>query len=218
LDETEERKDTSPSEKEDTSSGEQGTSEKEPKTFDEKQVETIKQKAVSDALAKAGRDAKSLEQREGKVKVAEERATETRKREFDARLEAARDNPDELTKLGAEQRAMKAEVKLAEVEQELGEEKERGKLLDEKEAKSTKEQNAREIVTRLGVDTKLLIELAKPTDGSTEAIEAKAAMLPKKGEPKDPLRPDSGKTIGGGELPESAKGKMRAGWDELHKS
>ena len=66
---------------------------------------------------------------------------------------------------------------------------------------STKERNAREIATRLKVDPNLLGELSKLTDGSTEAIEVKANMLPKVGEPAPALRADPGGGTG------SASGK-----------
>lgn len=58
--------------------------------------------------------------------------------------------------------------------------------------------------------------------GITEAdkVKAYAALFGKKpGDVEVPSakKPDSGTTIGGAGMPDSAKGKMRAGWDEMHK-
>ena len=173
------------------------TSEKEPESFTAEQVGERERKARSDALADIGRYKKSAEDAIKAVKAAEERINRMLKEQEDSELAAARDEPDKLTLIRERQARRMAESDLAKVRQELSEKDERVKLLDEQEAKSTKERNTREIATRLNVDANRLAKLAKLTDGSLEAIEEIAKELPKKGETA-PLRPDSGKTIGGG--------------------
>ena len=83
--------------------------------------------------------------------------------------------------------------------------------LEKISAESTKERNAREIASKYEVN----IETLKLTDGSVEAMEALAKQL--SGKEIKTLKPDSSKTGGGGTMPDSATGKMKAGWDELHK-
>ena len=81
--------------------------------------------------------------------------------------------------------------------------------VEKKEGESTKERNAREVATRLGVDPKILGRLAQLTDGSIGEIEKEAKGLPKVAEAKDPLKADSGKTMGGGEKTDEQKLKDR---------
>ncbi|KKM23422.1 hypothetical protein LCGC14_1615320, partial [marine sediment metagenome] len=59
-----------------------------------------------------------------------------------------------------------------------------------------------------------LTDLIKFTDGSTEAIEAMAQTLPKKGK-TETLLVDSSKTIGGTQELESANDKMLAGLEKV---
>ena len=196
-----------------TSEDTKGTSEQTTKTF----TEETQAKAVSDALAKAGRTAKELTQLGESTKADRKQLTDDRvqwrKEKDEEKLESIRDDPDALkdwTKSKA-LRDEKAELDRRERELKVSEEKHAEALKGVVE--STKERNAREIATRLNVDSEPLMKF---TDGSTEAMEDLAKSLPKKGETKT-LTPDSGKTIGGETIPGSAKGKMRAGWDELHK-
>ena len=180
----------------DPSTGEKGTSEQ-PKTYTEEE----KAKAVSDALSAAGRIAKQLDQQREALEAERKQLTASRvqwQREKDeAELEAARDDPDALKSLRARQKQSEREAELDRREQEL-------KISGEKHAEAlkgvaqyTKERNAHEIAARLNVDFELLMKF---TDGSTEAMEELAKALPKKGEATI-LRPDSGRTIGGGSIP-----------------
>lgn len=191
-----------------------GTSEKEPETFTSEQVEVAKTKAASDALATAGRTAKSFEKREEAIKVAEERMATELKEKHQAEIEAARDDPEALTTIQKRHKEADRKAELDKRERELAS-KEEG--VDEKLDKVTKseiKERAETVALKHSVDANTLL---KHTDGSLEAMEDLAKSLPKKEEKPD-LKPDSSKTTGGGEMPESAKEKMRAGWDELHKS
>jgi len=189
------------------------TSEKEPETF----TKETQEKAVSDALAKAGRDAKSLEQREQALKAANEKAAQTQRDRDAAELEAASGDSDEEKRIRAKQTHRDTVAELAKVKSELEEEKLKGQQKDTERADTDREIAVWGIAQKHGVYDVTHKNLTKFSDGSTEAIEAIAQSLPKKGEQKPPLDLVFGRTIGGGDMPDSAKGKIRAGWDELHK-
>ena len=208
-----------PSQAGDPSEGAKGTS-KDPETF----TKESENKAVSDALSAVGRDAKSITEKTVKAekllgnaqKILDE-AQEKQRRDDEAAQEAARGNPEQLSALQEKQAHRETKSKLTKTEQELSERDERLKLIDGEKAEVTKESSAREIATRLDVDTNSLVKLAKLTDGSKEAIEEIAKSLPKKGEEKPPLKLVPGATIGGGEGHDSAKSKIKEGWDKIHK-
>ena len=130
-------------------------------------------KTAEDALARLGKMVKEQEERE---------------------LESYRDDPAELKRIRAEQEARQWKSELEEERKARTELEERQKQIDAGQAEYTKERNAREIATRLGVDVNRLIKLAKFTDGTTEAIEDIAKEL----KPSNSLKPDSSKTTGSG--------------------
>ena len=212
LDETKNQQDTS---ERDTSEGKGGTS-KEPETFTKEQAQEMTQKAISDALAKAGRDAKSLEQRDTALKAKEEKFTQEARARREKELDDNRDNVDALTNIRAKHKRDDLSSEYTKLQSELEVEKEKGKQRDTEIAKSTQEIRTREIATLLNVDTKTLSKLSKFTDGSDEAIKGIAEGLPKKGEPKPLVKPDSGRTIGGEQEKKSASQSMKAGFDKLH--
>ena len=195
---------------EDTSGGDkESTSQKPVETFTKSQME----KATSDALAAAGRTAKTFEKREEAVTKAEERMAKLVREKDEAELKAAKDDPDLLSAIGERQRNRERKSELDKREQELGKIKDEVEDIKKEVELTTQERNAREIATRLNVDAESLIKF---TDGSKEKMEELAKSLSKKGDIQ-PLKVDSSKTIGGEGMPDSAKGKIRAGWDELHK-
>lgn len=216
MDETEERKDTS----ERDSSGEQKGTSTDTKTH----TAESEKKAVDDALSAAGRDAKTLS---GKTAEADRILTDAKKMQTDlkaereqwqkdrdiAEQESAGEDQDALKSVQERQRQRAKETELAQRKRELDEKELKITEAQKEVAESTKERNAREIATRLNVDYESLMKF---TDGSKEAMEELAKQLSEK-EAKPPLKTDSSTTIGGGEMPESAKDKMRAGFDELHK-
>ena len=179
-----------------TSEDTKGTSDKDPETFTKERHDEDVRKAKSDALAEVGRYKKSADDAIKAVKATEARIDQMLKDQEDAELADAEGNAEKLDAIKERQGKRRAENELAKVRQELDENKEKVRLLDEKEVESTKERNAREIASRLDVDAKRLVKLAKFTDGSTEAIEEIAQELPKRGEAKT-LKVDSGKTTGG---------------------
>ena len=180
-----------------TSENTEETSEKEPETFTREQVEERERKAKSDALADVGRLKTSADNAIKAAQAAEVRVNQMLKDQEDAELEDARDDAEKLSAIRERQAKRRAESELAQAKQELSEKDEQIKQYGDKEAESTKELNAREIATRLNVDANRLAKLAKFTDGSPEAIEEIAKELPKRGEAKETLKPDSGKTTGG---------------------
>ena len=194
----------------DSSGGNKGTSDT---TFTSEQMAASSKKAAEDALSAAGRTAKAFEQREAAVKASEERGAAEVLARREAELKAIpTDDAQSQTDTRARHRAEDANVRLAKVEAELEAEKVKGTQRDSDAARTTQEIRTREIAARLKVDPVLLRKLVSTTDGSIEAIEAEANILPKV-EIKPPILSDSGKTAGGDQQPESSGGKMRAGFD-----
>jgi len=186
-----------------------------PRVYREDEVEAkfSQQRSVLDK--KVDKLEKELATATGKASNATSQLSQWQKEQEERELEAASGDKDARSAIEERHKHRETKSELAKVTQELEDEKERGKQRDEDTVKSTKEQNAREIAARLEVDAS---QLLKFTDGSQEAMEELAKVLPKKGEAKPPIHLDSGKTIGGGDAPTSAKGKIQAGWGELHKT
>ena len=193
MDGTENQKDTS--QIGDTSGGEKGTSEKEPETFTKEQVEQVSTKAVSDALSKAGRTATTLEKREATVKATEDRMAQERRERDQAELNAA-EEPERRSAIEERHKHRETKSELAKTKLELEAEREKSKEADAQAQEFECTQRAAEIAVKHGVDFNTLVKF---TDGSAEAMEELAQHLPKKGEEKPPLKPDSGRTTGGGE-------------------
>lgn len=192
MDET---KDTQDNTSEDT----KGTSETEPETLTE---EDRTKKAVDDALSAAGRTAKAMEAREKGVKDALARAEKIQADiKADAKKRAEQKYQDDLAKAGDDQLQrskveLNRDLRLAREKLEDTETKSKQKddkilQLEQTEAESTKERNARVIASKYEVD----IETLKLTDGSVETMEALAKKLSGKETPT--LKPDSTKTGGG---------------------
>jgi len=212
LDETEGNQDK-------TSEDPKGTSEQTPQTLTE---EERTKKAVSDALSAAGRDAKTLDIREGKVKEALTKAEKLQADiKADAEKRAEQKYQEDLANAGDDTLArskveLNRDLRLAREELDntktkLGKRDE--ELTDARKvaAESTKERNAREIASKYEVDSKTLLL----TDGSVEAMEALAKTL--SGKTATTLKPDSGKTIGGGLSDEAFIKRLGEGGESLTK-
>jgi len=171
------------------------TSKEEPETFTGEQVKEAERKAKSDALAELGRLKKANESLVNINKKTQERIVQIIQSQEDEELARAGGDEEKLSAIKERQARRKVESELVQTKSELEGEKAKTAEAQEAEAEHTKERNAREVATRLGVNAKTLMKF---TDGSVEAMEDLAKDLPKKGEPKDPLKPDSGKTTGGG--------------------
>lgn len=167
-----------------------------PETLTREKLDEIRTKAASDALSAAGRTAKALEVREEAIRTAEERLAQAQKDRDEKEEYEARDDSDKLTAIRTGRTLRELNTKLAEAKRELDEERTKGKQRDAEKAETDREISVFEIATKHTVDAETLKNLSKHTDGSTEAIEALAQILPKKVEAKPPLRADSGKTIG----------------------
>ena len=192
-----------------TSGQKEETSKAEPETFTQKDMEEATRKSSSDALAELGRFKKINADLIKSSQVLQERQERKDREADEAELEANRDKPDVLSVIKERTARRLAENELSLVRQDLSEKEERLKEVEKKEGESTKERNAREVATRLGVDPKILGRLAQLTDGSIGEIEKEAKGLPKVAEAKDPLKVDSGKTMGGGEKTDEQKLKDR---------
>jgi hypothetical protein len=172
------------------------TPEQEPETFTKEQHEAELKKARSDALAELGRYKQNAEKAVASAKAAQDRLEQYIRDQEEQELENAKDEPERVKTLKAYQEARKIKAKLAEAQQELKDKEDELASIRSIEVESTKERNAREIATRLGVDESKAVNVAKFTDGSPEAMEAVISELPKK--TKQNLRVDSGGTGGGG--------------------
>ncbi|KKN71491.1 hypothetical protein LCGC14_0420700 [marine sediment metagenome] len=195
-----------------SSEGTKGTSEQ-PETFTKEEVAEAAKKAAEDALSAAGRTAKNFEQREGAIKAEREKMAQEQKAKDEAELEDAREDDDKLSRIKARQKARDTATELAKTTSELEVEKAKTKEAQEVGATHTKEQNAREVASRLGVNADTLIKF---TDGSVKAMEELAKSLSKKTETKT-LLSDSSKTAGGVQMADSSGGKMLSGFEQLHK-
>lgn len=195
-----------------TSEDTKGTSE-ETKTFTEEQVAERERKAASDVSAELGRMKKLNEGLIKSSQAIQDRLDKRDREEVEREREKYQDQPDKLSAITERQARREAESKLTKAEQELEDERAKTTEAQGVSAKYTKEQNARGIATRLGVDFEPLL---KHTDGSTEAMEDLAKSLPKKGETQT-LTPDSGKTIGGGLSDEAFIKRLGEGGEPLTK-
>lgn len=204
MDGTENQKDASGA-TQDTSAGQKGTSETETPTLTETQAKDRETKAVSDALATAGRTAKKLEGREAGIKKQEEAFT-ARQAELDAvqqrldraELDAIKGDPDLEAQYRRKQDLLSKERALTEDKRKLEAEKLGHKArLDAADA-TEKEIAIWEIAQKYSVDAQKLKDLNLSTPEQIEAV-AKTLSEQKPKEPKTPLKPDSGTTIGGGE-------------------
>ena len=155
-------------------------------------VKAAELKGKSDALSDVNRTLAEAK----KYSIAAEGAETRVKRMLKDYEESIRDEPDKLTAHRAQEEKRRVDAELAQKDSELQEANEYKIQVEEDKAKSTMEQNAREIATRLSVEPERLIRLASRTDGTTEAIEDVAKDLPKL-EPQEPLNPDSNRSFGG---------------------
>ena len=190
LDETKETQDES-SESTETTSGENE------ETFTKGQLEEAGRKGKSDALAEVGRLKKATENAIKAAQAAETRVDQMIKDQEDAELKSAAGDEERMSAIKERSLRRKAESDLTQLKSELDTKNEELDTANAEKAENTKERNARDAASRLGVDSKMLVKLAKFTDGSTEAIEDVAKELPKKDGGKS-LKVDSGKTTGGG--------------------
>ncbi len=198
------------------SGGNEGsTSEAKPDTFTEEQVVERERKVKSDVLAEMGRAKKLNADLIKSSQAIQDRLNERDKEEVEREREKHQGDPGQLSAIDEKVKRRTAESELSSTKLKLEEANERLQTADAEKAETTKERNAREIATRLNVDAKLLAELAKLTDGSTGAIEEKAKLLPKKGETKT-IKPDSSKTTGISQMPDSSGAKIKLGWDKIH--
>jgi len=196
----------------DTSKGEQGTSTK-TETLTKEQA----QKMVSDALAKAGRDAKTLETKTAEaqklmddakkanedMRVKQEQWAKDRR---EAEIEASRDDKDALTSLRMKHKLEDEKAELARKERDVAEREVRATEALKVVEQTTREATALEIAIKHNVPYEKLLKFAN----TREQMEELALSLPRKdGQDPKTLKPDSGDGIGGGELSDEQKLKLR---------
>lgn len=164
--------------------------------FTQEQLDKAVRDARTAVLADAGRMRTEAEKALKAAQGAQERLTKLEKERIDMELERAKDQPAEIRRIRAEQKAKELESKLEQAETELTEHKSKLTEYTQKEAESKKQTVAQEVAARLNVDSATLGRLARFTDGSAEAIEDIAKTLPKKTNTPE-MKVDSGKTSGG---------------------
>ena len=142
---------------------------------------------------------------------AEARSVQLQREKDETELEAVQGDPKALSVIQRERkiRAEKADIERREAQV---------KPIEERATEFERKELAQEVATQYGVDASLLTE---HTDGSKEKMESLAKVLAQSTpSPKvrEDLKPDSAISAGGGTMPESAKDKIKAGWDEIHKT
>lgn len=176
----------------------QETSEKEAPTFTEEQAKAMALKAANDALSAAGRSNKAFEAREQSIKDAEERLSQSKTASRQAEIESARDDPDALAAIRKRHSEAERQDKLDKKERELDDKEAKADEKLERVTKAEAKERAGIVALKHDVDAGLL---EKFTDGTLESMEELAKSLPKKGEAPPAIKPDSGKTLGGGTMP-----------------
>jgi NCAIR mutase (PurE)-related protein len=83
----------------------------------------------------------------------------------------------------------------------------------EAENQSLKDARLKDMASKLGIDVE---QVKKVGITEPEKVEALAKLFGKTERQPD-AKPDSGKTLGGVTVPDSARGKISAGWEEIHK-
>lgn len=173
-------------------------------TYTEDQVKERERKARSDALADAGRARVEAERATKAAQSALDRLSRMEQDRIEGELESYKDDPAEIRRIRAEQKAKQLESELAIARQELDDERATKTVLETEKRELSKTQIARDIATRLNVNIDQLVKLSKYTDGTLEAIEELASELPKGGGMTSG-RPDSNQGNGGGERIFTAK-------------
>lgn len=169
-----------------------------PQTITREEHEKALRDATSAILADVGRQKKATDDAMKTATAAQARLDKMLKEQTDAELEAARDNPEQLSGIRERQRRREMESQLEEARQELTDKTAKLTQYESRDAETARETKAVEIATRLNVDAARLIKMSKYTDGTPEAIEDLAKELPKKDGKPGGLRPDSSASIGGG--------------------
>ena len=145
--------------------------------------------AKSDILSETGRAREAAERATKVANDAIARLKDADERAYQSDRERFKDEPEKLSALETRHRESVANDKLVESEKKLSEANERADKAEAENTKVMRRNRASEIAVRLNVSPELLGDLAMLTDGSVEAIEAKAKLLTPSGEPpvKDPI-------------------------------
>ena len=129
-----------------------------------------------------GYKTRQVEKREKAIKDREDRAAQVEREKVAAELEAARDNPEELTAVQQRQRIRALELDLAKANQKAEALESEREEAEKETTRSRQEKAANEIATRLGVDSKFLLKVVPKLDA--DELEEYAKNLPKLGEEK----------------------------------
>ncbi|KKN50783.1 hypothetical protein LCGC14_0629530 [marine sediment metagenome] len=186
--------------------GETETPKEEPQ-YTQTQLDEAERKGKNTALADVGRFQAEAEKASRDAQrslnastAALERTKKMRQEQDDADLEAAKGSSEMRSEQEVKERIRRrqAEAELDDTKLERDSANEELSQIKTASVETTKTQTAREIATRLNVDADKLIDAAKFTDGSKEAIEALANLQTKKQEVRPPTKTDSGADSGGG--------------------
>jgi len=215
MDKIEETQEDSPQNKGKAPEGsEETTPKKEAKTYTEEEH----QKALQADRIKRGRDDKSLTNREANVKAREDATKAAQEKRDAAELEEVRNDPDKLAVYRSQQAERERTKKQDEREADLNkrEAEHEAEITSAREAQ--KEITIWQVATAKKVDPMRLKTLSEKFNiEGKEKLEELADEIASEKPATEGLKTDSGVTKGGPTLPESAKGKIKAGWEEVHK-
>lgn len=163
-------------------------------TYTKEQVEKMVTDARTAVMADAKRFQVEAEKSLKAAQAAQERLNKMEQERIDAEIETHRDDPAEIKRIRAEQKARQLESDLAKEREVKTEYENRLKTIEAQISENTKSSVAQSIAQKFNVDVEKLSTLAKLTDGSDKAIEALAQELPKK---STSFKPDSNRGVGG---------------------
>jgi len=205
----------SPPEAEQASEKETGTTSEKPQTYTPEQVA----KLLSDTKAASGRElTKARQEAQGYKQQLDQHTTELgelQKQLDEAKDARLKDEPEGVDILKLKREVREAQRKVASDRQQL----ESDWLTRVGEVETAKQQKRDLAILRVAaakkVDVASLVALLDE-NCSEGQIEERADILAA-ASAETPTHVDSGATTGGSKMPESAKDKIRAGWDEIHK-
>ena len=196
------------------------TSKDTPKTYTKESQE----KAVSDALSESGREKKAIsterdtvsserDSLKGELASSKEELAALNQRIEELELAGARDDPDLTAAIKARRTTEKTIKEATRKEAEATKELAKVNAALESANKATREAAIAELAKEYKLDAKWLGGLGITDAAKLREIAEKVGTK----EPPPPVKGDSGDTIGGDTMPASARGKMKAGFGELHK-
>lgn len=160
------------------------------KTYTESEVTKMR----SDILSEVGQHKSQSERAMKSAQAALDKLSKYEQERIDAELETHRDDPAEIKRIRAEQKARQLEADLEKERDTRTEYENRLKSLEIEQLERNKSSVSQTVAQKFNVDADKLAALAKLTDGSEKAIEALAEAMPRR---STSFKPDSNRGVGG---------------------